>query len=104
MKFGPDKMLYVGTGLFLIIMYAQNIEYLLEKYGESTLLEVFLKTTHESYVYALGMRDPQGLSWDSEEQCMLRDCLTINIIHAGANYGQVQDIADQIRALLHKLG
>ena len=95
MKFGPDKMLYVGTGSVSDNkLYAQNIESLAGKILRIDPTGSIPKDNPNpnSYVYALGMRDPQGLSWDSDGTMYATDKGSgkndeINIIHAGANYG-----------------
>lgn len=94
LEFGPDGMLYAGTG---DAGEAQNSQ------DEDDLGGKILRMTDsgdapddnpfdDSLVYATGIRNSQGLAWDAEEQSYAVDfgadeADELNRIEAGDNYG-----------------
>lgn len=99
--FGPDNMLYVGTGEIFDRKIAQDMDNLGGK-----ILRLMPNGSippdnpiSGSYVYSLGHRNPQGLAWHPEtrdlfssehgpsgEMALFAKDI-INLIHGGKNYG-----------------
>ena len=94
-KFGPDKMLYAGTGSI-------SDDEILAQDNRSLAGKILRINPNgsipndnpdpNSYVYASGMRNPQGLEWDSNGTMYATDRGPgkndeINIIYAKGNYG-----------------
>lgn len=95
MAFGPDGMLYVGTGSVSDSLHLAQ--------DPSSLAGKILRMdagggvppdnpSPGSYVYASGLRDPQGLAWDADGRMYASDTGPskndeINIVVPGANYG-----------------
>lgn len=95
LKVGPDHLLYVSTGDHQNQQSSQDLNSFNGK-----ILRMNLDGTPAAgnpfpsapYVYALGLRDPQGLAWDSSGQLYGTDHGPVsndevNIIMAGKNYG-----------------
>lgn len=93
-KIGPDNKLYVTTGDTGNPSLPQDLSSLA---GKILRLELDGSIPNDnpfpnSFVYAYGLRNPQGLAWNKEHQLyasehgqMARD--EINLILPGANYG-----------------
>lgn len=93
-KIGPDRKLYITTGDAGNAAFAQDIQSLagkilrLELDGRIPIDNPF----HNSPVYSLGHRNPQGLAWNSNQALYASEHGQtandeINIILPGANYG-----------------
>src|SRR5437764_7617771 len=95
LKVGPDHLLYLGTGDHQNQQSSQDLNSLSGK-----ILRMNLDGTPAAgnpfptapYVYALGLRDPQGLAWDSSGQLYGTDHGPISngavrILLRGKNYG-----------------
>ncbi|CAN5920941.1 PQQ-dependent sugar dehydrogenase [soil metagenome] len=101
--FGPDGMLYIGTGDAGDETTAQDLDSLAGK-----ILRVApdgaIPTDNPdptSYVYAHGLRDPQGLTWDADGTMYASEFGPdrddeVNVIVAGGDYGwpDVTGVAD----------
>jgi glucose/arabinose dehydrogenase len=92
--FGPDGMLYVATGDAGQSATAQDPESLAGKILRLTPDGSIPadNPTPDSPVYALGLRDPQGLAWAPDGTMYASEFGPdrddeINVITAGANYG-----------------
>lgn len=95
MEFGPDKKLYVGTGVPSDSSHdSQKLDSLAGKVlrlnDDGTIPDD--NPFADSPVYSLGHRNPQGLAWDMTEQLYLSEMGPekndeINLIMAGGNYG-----------------
>lgn len=94
-KIGPDNLLYVTTGDLTQRQRAQDLNDLAGKIlrmnldGSAAAGNPF---PDHPYIYAYGLRDPQGLAFDSSGQLYCTEHGEeshdeVNIIHAGANYG-----------------
>lgn len=95
LKFGPDGMLYVGTGSVSDSLHlSQDIESLagkilrLDDDGSIPADNPF----EDSPVYTLGHRNPQGIAWDSDGTMYTSESGPskndeINLIIPGNNYG-----------------
>jgi glucose/arabinose dehydrogenase len=94
-KIGPDNLLYVTTGDLTERRRAQDLNDLAGK-----ILRMNLDGTAAAgnpfpdhpYIYAYGLRDPQGLAFDSSGQLYCTEHGEeshdeVNIIRAGGNYG-----------------
>lgn len=94
LKIGPDKKLYITTGDAVNAMLAQDVTSLAGK-----ILRINLDGSipldnpiPKSPIYSYGHRDPQGLTWDSNNRLFEAEhgeiaLDEINIIQKGANYG-----------------
>ncbi len=93
-KFGPDGLLYIGTGETGIDTLAQDLNSLAGKIlrlkddGSIPTNNPF----PNSAVYSYGHRNPQGLAWDNFGQLWETEHNSsafdeLNIIEAGRNYG-----------------
>ncbi|MDI1495707.1 MAG: glucose sorbosone dehydrogenase [Cenarchaeum symbiont of Oopsacas minuta] len=95
LKFGPDKMLYLGTGSISDnAILAQDKNSLIGKILRiSPTGDIPIDNPNaDSYVYALGMRDPRGFGWDLNGTMYATDTGPgkndeINVIYASGNYG-----------------
>ena len=95
LKFGPDKKLYVGTGTVSDESHLpQDINSLSGKIlrlnDDGTIPSDNPFTN--SYVYSLGHRHPQGMTWDDNGNLFVAEFGPekndeINLIKAGKNYG-----------------
>lgn len=93
-KIGPDQKLYVTTGDSGIPNLSQDI-----KSTAGKILRINLDGSipednpfGDSPVYSLGLRNPQGLTWSTNNTLYATDHGQtahdeINLIHPGANYG-----------------
>lgn len=94
-KFGPDKKLYIGTGIVSESSHLpQDIESLSGKIlrlnDDGTIPED--NPFPNSPVYTLGHRNPQGMTWDNLGNMYLAELGPekndeINLIKSGKNYG-----------------
>ncbi|MCE9652449.1 MAG: PQQ-dependent sugar dehydrogenase, partial [Nitrosarchaeum sp.] len=95
LKFGPDKKLYVGTGVVSDSSHlSQSLDSLSGKIlrlnDDGTIPDD--NPFPNSPVYSLGHRDPQGMTWDNKGQMYLAELGPekndeINLIKPGKNYG-----------------
>ena len=95
LKFGPDKKLYVGTGTVSDASHLpQDINSLSGKIlrlnDDGTIPSD--NPFSNSYVYSLGHRHPQGMTWDDSGNLFVAEFGPekndeINLIKAGKNYG-----------------
>ena len=94
-KFGPDKKLYVGTGTISDSSHLpQSIDSLS---GKILRLNDDGTIPHDnpfpnSPIYSLGHRNPQGITWDYDENMFVAEFGPekndeINLIQSGKNYG-----------------
>ena len=94
-KFGPDKKLYVGTGTISDSSHLpQSIDSLS---GKILRLNDDGTIPHDnpfpnSPIYSLGHRNPQGITWDDDENMFVAEFGPekndeINLIQSGKNYG-----------------
>jgi len=94
-KFGPDGKLYVGTGTVSDSSHLpQNLDSLSGKIlrlnDDGTIPDD--NPFSNSPVYALGFRNPQGMTWDADGNLYVAEFGPekndeINLVHAGRNYG-----------------
>lgn len=94
-KFGPDGMLYIGTGSVSDSSHmAQDPGSLAGKIlrigGDGAVPDT--NPLHGSAVYALGFRNPQGMAWDAAGNLYMTDMGPtkndeINLVLPGRNYG-----------------
>ena len=93
--FGPDGMLYVGTGSVSVSLHhAQDAGSLAGKIlrmGADGSVPAD-NPSPGSLVYASGMRDPQGIAWDGDGRMYASDLGPskndeVNEVRPGANYG-----------------
>jgi glucose/arabinose dehydrogenase len=106
--FGPDGMLYVTTGDAQQESLSQDTRSLAGKILRLTPEgEVPSDNPFGNLVYAYGLRNPQGLAWDSSGQLWATDhgpsgvqsgFDEVNLIVAGGNYGWPLVRGDQARA------
>ena len=102
LKIGPDGYLYITTGDAGDRYLAQDINSLAGKIlriGTDGSIP-FDNPFQGSPVYALGLRNPQGLAWDNKNVLYASDHGEtahdeINIIQAGGNYGWPLVIGDE---------
>ncbi|CAD6513800.1 Glucose sorbosone dehydrogenase [metagenome] len=95
LKFGPDKKLYIGTGTVSDSSHLpQDLDSLSGKIlrlnDDGTIPED--NPFPNSPVYSLGHRNPQGMTWDDNDQMYLAELGPekndeINLIKSGKNYG-----------------
>lgn len=95
MKFGPDNKLYVGTGTVSDASHLpQDLESLSGKIlrlnDDGTIPED--NPFSDSPVYSLGHRNPQGMTWDANQNLFVAEFGPekndeINLVQAGKNYG-----------------
>jgi len=95
MKFGPDKKLYVGTGTVSDVSHLpQDLDSLSGKIlrlnDDGTIPDD--NPFSNSFVYSLGHRNPQGMTWDDDGNLYVAEFGPekndeINLIQAGKNYG-----------------
>ncbi|RAL22843.1 glucose sorbosone dehydrogenase [Lujinxingia litoralis] len=92
--FGPDGMLYVGTGDASVPERSQAPDSLAGKILRMTSQGGIPddNPSPDSYVYTLGHRNVQGLTWDSQGRMYATEFGPgrddeINLIEAGNNYG-----------------
>lgn len=95
MKFGPDEKLYVGTGTISDASHLpQDLDSLSGKIlrlnDDGTIPDD--NPFPNSYVYSLGHRNPQGMTWDDDGNLFVAEVGPekndeINLIQAGKNYG-----------------
>lgn len=95
MKFGPDEKLYVGTGTISDASHLpQDLNSLSGKIlrlnDDGTIPDD--NPFSNSYVYSLGHRNPQGMTWDDDGNLFVAEVGPekndeINLIQAGKNYG-----------------
>ncbi len=95
MKFGPDEKLYVGTGTVSDASHLpQDLNSLSGKIlrlnDDGTIPND--NPFSNSLVYSLGHRNPQGMTWDDDENLYVAEFGPekndeINLIQAGKNYG-----------------
>ncbi len=94
LKFGPDGYLYITTGDAGVPDNAQNLVNLsgkilrMERDGSIPSSNPF----DNSYIYSYGHRNPQGLTWDDENNLYATEHGQsahdeINLIRPGQNYG-----------------
>ncbi len=103
-KFGPDRLLYIGTG------DAQNPS---QAQDTKTLGGKILRVTDEgkipadnpfgNEVYSYGHRNVQGLAWDKEGRLWATEHGSsafdeLNLIESGKNYGWPQIQGDEVRS------
>ncbi len=105
LKFGPDEKLYVGTGTVSDASHLpQDIDSLSGKIlrinDDGTIPED--NPFDKSPVYALGFRNPQGMTWDNNDNLYVAEFGPekndeINLVLSGKNYGwpQVQCSGDE---------
>jgi glucose/arabinose dehydrogenase len=94
-KIGPDGFLYVGYGDVGIPENSQTLANLAGKILRMTTDGAPAPGNpfpEQPLVYALGLRDPQGLAWDAANQLYATDHGEssndeVNIIFSGKNYG-----------------
>lgn len=94
-KFGPDGKLYVATGSVSDSSHvAQDPGSLAGKIlrlnDDGTIPDT--NPIHDSYVYAMGFRNPQGMAWDMAGSLYMTDMGPtksdeINLVLPGRNYG-----------------
>jgi len=94
-KFGPDRKLYVGTGAVSDASHLpQDLNSLSGKIlrlnDDGTIPED--NPFSDSFVYSLGHRNPQGMTWDADGNMFVAEFGPekndeINIILPGKNYG-----------------
>jgi len=94
-KFGPDGKLYVGTGTVSDSSHLpQDLNSLSGKIlrlnDDGTIPDD--NPFSNSPVYALGFRNPQGMTWDDDGNLYIAEFGPekndeINLVHAGKNYG-----------------
>ena len=94
-KFGPDEKLYVGTGTISDASHLpQDLDSLSGKIlrlnDDGTIPDD--NPFHNSLIYSLGHRNPQGMTWDDNENLFVAEFGPekndeINLIQAGKNYG-----------------
>ena len=94
-KFGPDEKLYVGTGTISDTSHLpQDLDSLSGKIlrlnDDGTIPDD--NPFPNSLVYSLGHRNPQGMTWDENENLFVAEFGPekndeINLIQAGKNYG-----------------
>ena len=95
LKFGPDEKLYVGTGTISDASHLpQDLDSLSGKIlrlnDDGTIPDD--NPFPNSLVYSLGHRNPQGMTWDDDENLFVAEFGPekndeINLIQAGKNYG-----------------
>ena len=95
LKFGPDEKLYVGTGTISDASHLpQDLNSLSGKIlrlnDDGTIPDD--NPFPNSFVYSLGHRNPQGMTWDDDENLFVAEFGPekndeINLIQAGKNYG-----------------
>lgn len=95
MKFGPDEKLYVGTGTISDASHLpQDLDSLSGKIlrlnDDGTIPDD--NPFPNSFVYSLGHRNPQGMTWDNDGNLFVAEFGPekndeINLIQAGKNYG-----------------
>jgi glucose/arabinose dehydrogenase len=95
MKFGPDEKLYVGTGTISDASHLpQDLDSLSGKIlrlnDDGTIPDD--NPFPNSFVYSLGHRNPQGMTWDDNGNLFVAEVGPekndeINLIQAGKNYG-----------------
>lgn len=94
-KFGPDEKLYVGTGTISDASHLpQDLNSLSGKIlrlnDDGTIPDD--NPFPNSFVYSLGHRNPQGMTWDDDGNLFVAEVGPekndeINLIQAGKNYG-----------------
>ena len=94
-KFGPDGKLYVGTGSVSDSLHLsqdpQSLAGKILRINDDGTIPID-NPFPNSLVYSLGLRNPQGLAWDKEDNLFVTDLGPtkndeINLIEAGQNYG-----------------
>jgi len=94
-KFGPDGKLYVGTGSVSDSLHLsqdpQSLAGKILRINDDGTIPID-NPFPNSLVYSLGLRNPQGLAWDKEDNLFVTDFGPtkndeINLIEAGQNYG-----------------
>ena len=95
LKFGPDEKLYVGTGTVSDASHLpQDLNSLSGKIlrlnDDGTIPDD--NPFSNSFVYSLGHRNPQGMTWDNDGNLYVAEFGPekndeINLIQAGKNYG-----------------
>ncbi len=95
-KFGPDKKLYIGTGTTSDASHLpQDVNSLAGKIlriNDDGSIPTDNPFGHDSPVYSIGHRNPQGITWDNSDTMYVADHGPgkndeINIIIPGGNYG-----------------
>ena len=95
LKFGPDEKLYVGTGTISDASHLpQDLDSLSGKIlrlnDDGTIPDD--NPFPNSFVYSLGHRNPQGMTWDDDENLFVAEFGPekndeINLVLPGKNYG-----------------